>query len=382
MADHTSNQDIRDDLIRHRVELQRFAAGLARRIRLILNRAEPGLRARLKLRLENMAGGFDPGPATTRRLRKLEQFIKDLNGPAFDEVDRLVRTELTKLVKLEAGVGAAIISGNLPVIVALTIPDARTLRSVVFARPMERRILRDWLANFEAADRRRFMDEIRQGLLFNETPTEISRRIFGTSNAGGVDGVREISRRGASALANTVTAAIFNGALQALYDANRSVIKKEIYVATLDSRTTPICRSLDGNIYNAGEGEFPPIHINCRSIRVPAVNGKAIGTRPSNTATERQLRGLRGPARRRAVEKLVGQVPASTTYQEWLTGQSVSFQNEILGPTRGVLFRKGGLTLDAFVDSSQRQWTLPELFQREGPAFRRAGIKKSDLPGI
>ena len=377
-----SNDDIRDELTRHRVELQRFSDGLARRIRLILNRAEPGVRARLKVRLENMAGGFDPGPATTRRMTKLEQFIKDLNGPAFSEVDDLVRTELTKLVKLETATGAAIISGNLPVIVALTIPDARALRSIVFARPMERRILRDWLANYSAADRRRWMDEIRQGLLANETPVEISRRIFGTSELGGTDGVREITRRGATTLANTTSAAIFNGALAALYAANSRVIKKEIYTATLDSRTTPICRSLDGRIYDVGEGEHPPIHMNCRSIRVPAVNGKAIGSRPANAATERQLRGLRGPARRRAVEKLVGQIPAETTYAEWLARQNVPFQNEVLGPTRGVLFRKGGLTLDQFVDSSGRQYNLQELFEREQPAFRRAGIKKSDLPPI
>lgn len=377
-----SNDDIRDDLLRHRIELQRFADGLAARIRRILNRAEPGVRARLKARLENMAGGFDPGPATTRRMRKLEQFIKDLNGPAFNEVDDLVRTELTKLVKLETATAAAIISGNLPVVVALTIPDARALRSIVFARPMQNRILRDWLSGYEAADRRRWMDEIRQGLLFNETPVQISRRIYGTGNLGGSDGVREITRRGATTLANTTTAAIYAGALAALYAANRSIIKKEIYVATLDSRTTPICRSLDGTIYDGDEGEHPPIHMNCRSVRVPAINGKAIGSRPSNAATERNLRGLRGPARRRAVEKLVGQVPAETTYQQWLGRQTVAFQNEVLGPTRGVLFRKGGITLDRFVDSSGSQYTLRELFERETAAFRRAGIGKSDLPPI
>jgi len=378
----TSNERIRDDLTRHKIELQRFADGLAARIRLILNRAEPSVRRKLKARLDNMAGGFDPGPATTLRMIKLERFIRDLNGPAFLEVSNLVRTELTELVRLEVETTAAIIKANLPVVVALSVPSARQLRSIVFARPMQKQILRDWLSNYEAADRRRWMDEIRQGLIFNETPTQISRRIFGTSELGGSDGVRQITRRGAQTLAQTTTAAINNGALQDFYAANANVVKKEIYTATLDSRTTPICQSLDGNLYNVGEGPIPPIHLNCRSIRVPAIDGKRIGSRPSNAATEANLRGLRGPARRRAVEKLVGQVPAETTYAQFLANQNVAFQNEVLGVTKGQLFRKGGLTLDRFVDSSGRTYTLPELWQRERAAFNAAGITANLVPGL
>lgn len=372
-----ANDNIRDDLIRHRVELQRFADGLAARVRRIINRAEPAMRAALKARLERELR-VNPvrGVLSTKRMQGIAAFVKALNDPTFAEVNSVIRAELTELVKLEAAVSAAIIEGNLPVVAALSIPNARALRSIVYARPMQNKILRDWLAGYEANDRRRIMDEIRQGMIFSETPTQISRRIYGTQALGGSDGVRQITRRGATALANTTTAAIFAGALAAVYAANSNVVKKEQYVATLDSRTTPICRSLDGNVYKRGKGPHPPIHINCRSVRVPVIDGRKLGVRPANAATERQLRGLRGPARRRAVEKLVGQVPGDTTYQVWLGRQSVAFQNEVLGPTRGVLFRKGGLTLDRFVDSSGHQYTLDELFAREANAFRKAGFGK------
>jgi SPP1 gp7 family putative phage head morphogenesis protein len=378
-----ANDDIRDELVRHRVELQRFANGLASRVRAIINRAEPALRAKLKARLERELRG-NPVTAVleTKRMLALARFVKSLNEETFAEVNQVMRAELTQLVKLEAAAAAAIIEGSLPVLVNLSIPDARALRSIVFARPMQSKILRDWLNQYSANDRRRFMDEIRQGMIFSETPTQISRRIFGTAALGGTDGVRQITRRGAQSMANTTTAAIFNGALQALYAANRKIVKKELYVATLDSRTTPICQSLDGKVFKRGSGPVPPIHINCRSIRVPVINGRAVGTRPANATTERNLGDLRGPARRRAVEKLVGQVPADTTYQQWLSRQNVAFQNDVLGPTRGVLFRKGGLTLDSFVDSSGSQYTLRELFERETSAFRRAGVKASDLPAL
>lgn len=386
----TSNERIRDQLVAQRIELQRYANGLARRIRAILNRAEPALRAKLKARLEREVafGGYtdfgNPVTAalTTKRYLSIAKFIEDINGPAFAEIDTLVRTELVELVKLEAATAHAIITGELPAIVKLTLPDARALRSIVFARPMQSKILRDWMAGYSANDRARMMDQIRQGLAFSETPTEISRRIFGTQELGGADGVRQITRRGAQTLAQTTSAAILNGALAALYSANADIVKKEVYTATLDSRTSPICRSLDGKLYNVNEGPHPPIHMNCRSVRVPAIDGKRIGTRPSNAATESQLSGLRGPARRRAVEKLVGQIPAETTYQQWLQGQSVTFQNEVLGTTRGVLFRKGGLTLDNFVDNSGHQYTLPQLWERNREAFRRAGITPNLVPGL
>lgn len=376
----TSNEQIRDELIRHRVEVGRFARGLSSRMRAILARAEPSLRRELKRRLEKIVAlGFDTGPTVTARLRALERFIKEINAPAYSEIDKLVRSELVLFAKGEAAFGAATVSNSLPIVIGLSMPELQALKKVVFARPMEKRILRDWMAQFEAGDRRRFMDEIRQGMIFNETPTQISRRIFGTQAAGGADGAREITRRGASTLANTATAAVSVGALLALYEANADIVKREQYVATLDSRTTPICRSLDGNVYKRGTGPVPPIHLNCRSVRVPVIDGRPIGDRPANAATESQLEGLRGPARRRAVEKLVGRVPGTTTYQEWLTGQSVSFQNEVLGRTRGVLFRQGGLTLDRFVDTTGRQWNLRELYEREAHAFQLAGIPAPPL---
>lgn len=46
------------------------------------------------------------------------------------------------------------------------------------------------------------------------------------------------------------------------------------YVATLDSKTSNICRGLDGKVYNRSEAisgvNFPPMHPHCRSTTVPA----------------------------------------------------------------------------------------------------------------
>lgn len=69
-----------------------------------------------------------------------------------------------------------------------------------------------------------------------------------------------------------------------------------------------------------------------------------------------------------------GQVAASTTYDKWLRGRSVEFQEDILGVTKAKLFRQGGLTLDKFVDRNGAEYTLDELRKRESAAFAAAGL--------
>ena len=377
----TANTDIQDQLIAHQVQLLRFGKGLRTRIVKILNRGEPELREKLKARLDRIAVlGWDPGPATTRRMIKTAKLIQEINKPTFEEINKLVRTELVGLAAGETIFVSGVLTSQLPVIWEPALPSGRELRGIVFARPFQNKVLAQWLKTFSTNDRRRMMDEIRQGLVFSETPTQISRRIFGTRALGGTDGVREITRRGALTLAQTATSAISNASRQAVYTRNRRIVPREVYVATLDSKTTPICRSLDNDVFPVGEGPIPPIHMNCRSLRAPVVDGRKLGSRPATTATEKQLAGLRGPARRRAVDKLTGRVPASESYTTWLRKQSAGFQNDVLGPTRGRLFRSGELDLKGFVDNSGNQFTLRQLYDQDQGTFQRANLSAPRLP--
>lgn len=362
-------------MIRRQIRLVRFGNGLGDRLTRILNRAERELRVDIALRLEAMAR--DPvrfGVTTTERLQRMNRAIAALNRPTFQDLGDLTREQLLELSKDEAAATRALIENQLPVVTSLDLPDASTLRSLVLSRPFEGRLLREWLRDLEVGDRRRMMDAIRIGLLRGESSTEIGRRVFGTLRLARTDGARNLTRRGAAAIANTAVSHVTNQAKRAVYLANRDIIPEELYVATLDARTTPICRSLDGKSFPVGEGPTPPVHVNCRSVRVPLVDGAVIGTRPATGATERQLQGLRGPERRRVVEQLTGRVPARTTYAEFLRGQTVSFQEEALGVTKAKLFRQGKLPLDRFVDQRGNELTLNELRQREPGAFQRAGI--------
>lgn len=377
---HTTNDDIRDQLLSHQVQLLRFGRGLRDRIVALLNRAEPDLQRRLRARLERITQGLnDPGPSTTRKLILTDRLIRAILEPTWKTINELIRRELVGLAVGETAYIAGILSSSLPVIWTPALPTPRQIRSIVFARPFQNRLLRGWLGAYQVGDRRRMMDQIRQGLLFDETPTQIGRRIFGTRALGGVDGTREITRRGAQTLAQTSTSSITNATRQALYLANKRIIPRELYVATLDSRTTPVCQSLDGRDFPVGEGPIPPIHMNCRSIRVPVIDGRRLGSRPASQNFKGRLGKLRGPARRRAVAKLIGKVPATTTYDAFLRSSDTAFQNSVLGPTRARLFRAGDFDVSGFVDNAGQRLTLRQLYDIKPAAFQRLGIPAPDL---
>ena len=121
------------------------------------------------------------------------------------------------------------------------------------------------------------------------------------------------------------------------------------------------CRTLDGRVFPVDKGPRPPIHVNCRSAVTPVLRSAdqlGLGDIP--------------PGTRASID---GQVPADTTYGQWLKGQPKDIQDDILGPTRGKLFRDGGLTIDRFTNRNLRPLTLKELQQKEKSAFKRAGVQ-------
>jgi len=120
---------------------------------------------------------------------------------------------------------------------------------------------------------------------------------------------------------------VANTASQNVYEANQDVTKKYRYVATLDSRTSAICRSLDGKEYVYGKGPQPPVHFNCRSTTIPIVDYRALGLRPPEEVIGEGTRAAEG-----------GRVSASTNYGQWLQRQPKAYQEEVLGKSRAAYF--------------------------------------------
>ena len=202
---------------------------------------------------------------------------------------------------------------------------------------------------------------VRRGIVQGESYGQITKRIVATKALQYKDGVTALNMRQAQALVSTAVAHTANEARQTFYGANDDLIKGVQWVSTLDARTTPICQSRDGTIYPVDSGPRPPAHFRCRSATTPVLKSwKELGINLEEA-----------PSGTRA--SMDGQVPEAETYQTWLKKKSAAFQDEVLGPSRGKLFREG-MSLDRFVDQSGKEYTLAQLRSKDAKAFKNAGI--------
>ena len=180
-----------------------------------------------------------------------------------------------------------------------------------------------------------FGQVVRQGLLTGETTDDIARRLKGKLRFGQTGSVRQIAAAGgqATTVANNQVVALVrtsinqvaNAASQQVYEANQDITKKYRYVATLDSRTSAICRALDGREFEYGKGPKPPQHFNCRSTTVAVIDYDNLPFDPP-------------PRGRRAAQG--GMVPADQSYGQWLAKQSRSVQEQALGKSKVPYFNR------------------------------------------
>lgn len=384
MSARTANEELLDALIRHQTYLLRYAGTVRNKLGKLLNASEKDVVERINAKLANSKGLTTP--ADWNRMQALLKSLRTIRESAWGTVSEELNKEMVALVAKEPQFFQRILTDVCPVVVDTVIPAARTLQAIVTSQPFEGRLLKDWAANMEADDIRRIQASIQAGMVAGEDSATIARRIVGSAELNGSDGILEMSRRQLEAITHTAVQHIANNARNEFLMANADLFEEEQFVATLDGRTTPQCRALDGKHFPLGKGPRPPLHIRCRSTRVAVMDGAFLGDRPANPTTETQLleeftrkngypvvttrdalphgtKGAYDKFSRARIRELVGPVPASTTYDQWLRRQSTSFQNEILGTKKAQMFR-AGLTLDKFVAPSGKEFTLDELAKR------------------
>ena len=380
----TSNEELRDALLRRQVGILQLSDKIVADLLRIINGSEP----RLRSVIEEFLGVLATINLHTRRGRtvtkRLERAILAVRGEAIDRAAKELTRRMEELAVAEARAIGTAIQTAVPVEVNLSRPSTRRLKIIAQEVAPQGAATSRWFDGLKANDARLIAAEIAAGAAAGDSPDTITRRILGSKSLRGADGQTQKTRMQADAIVRTTIVHVADLVRQAMFNANSDVIDEEQYVATLDSRTTPICRSLDGKRFPVGTGPRPPQHWRCRSVRVPVLNGQLLGTRPAKPVTEKMLRREYEQSstslsfrewRKRRIRELVGPVPAETTYQEWLERQSVEFQEEVLGTTRAALFRRGDLPLERFVNrATGREWTLAQLARRELEAFRKAGL--------
>jgi SPP1 gp7 family putative phage head morphogenesis protein len=159
--------------------------------------------------------------------------------------------------------------------------------------------------------------------------------------------VTQIDKRTAVTLARTSVLAASN---EARHDVMRQAgIDVEIYKATLDSRTSAVCRGLDGKVFDFGVGPQPPIHPNCRSVRL------AVPDDMTAAEMKRELEvSTRGPSGKTEIKKY-------QTYGTWLQTQPKEFIESVIGQKRTKMLLDGRITFDKMYTQNGKYLTVEQL---------------------
>lgn len=339
----TANDILRDKTIAHQILLQRYSKGTTTKIMKLLASVEKELIKELKSLDFNTAWSVN-------RIDKQLESVKAINTELHTLLYNDLVDQMQNVSVYESEWQKTTIEGSLPIVFDTVAPAATTITAAVLSKPFQGKLIREWVDKLDDSSYTAIQSAVRQGLITGESYDVITRKIIGTKPLRYSDGLMALGRNQTQALISTAVAHSVNVARDEFYKSNDDIIKAVQFLATLDFRTTTICKSLDGKVFNVGEGTRPPVHIRCRSTTVPVLKSwKELGLKEPPEGTRASLSG---------------QVSETINYEQWLRKQSIENQNEALGVGKAELFR-GGMPLDKFIDNG-KELTLEQLMIREG----------------
>lgn len=351
-----SQQQLLNQTIRHAVQLEGLKQSEVNKIAKFLREIDRVLRAKLSI---------DDDLSAFSRTR-LEQILADVSqatGAVFTSFYDDLMLSLGAIATAEAAFEVASIGSAAaarPIAPVLAQVKRAVLVNPLSAQGVQGKLLEPFVKDFSKIEKDRLVGAIRQGAFTGQTNAQIIRNIRGTKAANYKDGLLDVTKRNADAIVRTSIQHVSNVARDETWKANGDIVTGVRIVATLDSRTSPTCRALDGRVFKMSEGVRPPFHIRCRTTTVAVLDPKYAGKDV--------------PQRRASMN---GQV-ADQTYYEWLKSQPVSFQDSVLGVDRSKLLRDGGLSAERFaalqLDRNFKPITLDEMRRLEPVVFERAGL--------
>ena len=348
---------------KHAVFVQRFAGHLHKEFEPVLDM----LKEKIELAILKGATTEEGIRAQNKTIREIEElqtaiyarYIEQLNKDFFDFTEHEQEFELDALDK-------AILSQS----VELTTPAATQVFAVINSVPMvfeDQKItslLQPFIKNWSQSQIDRVSNAIRTGFATGLTNQEIARQISGKN--GVLDKQVRNSNR---AVVRTATNHVSSIAREATMQDNKDIVKGYEWVSTLDSRTSNICKNLDGQVFKWNDKVKlkPPAHPSCRSTTKAVLDDrfdllKIDGTRASKGATGGK------------------QVNANESYYSWIKKQPRDFVLDTMGATRGKLLLDGGLTEQQFrkltTDELFAPLTIDEMRQKRSlqTAFEKAGL--------
>lgn len=318
---------LRDIVYRHHVASRDIGKEMADKFVRLLNTADDDLVAQITKRYARIEkDGFDKGPATTKRLEDMLAATRATNTRVYKRASDGLQSDLFDVAKHEAefaakavkAAGASIDSGT-------TIPSHAFLKTLITTSPIPfsddgKTLLMPWLGKLESGRFERLEGALRLGILEGETTAKM---------VGRVDGILEGSRKSAQTVVLTANAAVQNSARTETYKNMKSIRYVE-WSSILDGRTSQLCQSRSGKIYELDKPHpSAPAHPRCRSMLIPRRDAEGNKHQPFN---------------------------------EWLAGQPEAVQDSIMGKERADIFRANPkMDWDQFFRENGSYKSLDEL---------------------
>ena len=348
---------------RHAVYLQRLAAGEVKEVASFLSDMQETVRKQLagtditeftRIRLESLLASID---------RDLLAIAARLRGEIIDRAIDLADYES----------GFEIRSLNEVVKYDFIVPTPSQLRSAVLLNPLTipdsrygGMMLESFITDAMRPGLDRVTSAIRSGYYQGQTTNQILQTIRGTRAAGFTDGIWQIVNRDAESIVRTSLQHAATQAREATWQANRDIVKRVQWNATLEARTCAACGSLDGQTFPMDKGPRPPLHPNCRCTTTAILDARYSFLDDDATRFSRSPEG-------------VAPVPADLTFYGWLKTQPPEFVESVIGKQRGALLLNGGLSANQFAELQLgkrfQPLTLKQMQELEPVAFTKAGIE-------
>lgn len=307
---------------------ERIKNGLNRKVAKFYDEMIADLQAQI-LRKKNITRNL----ATT-----IEGLKAALSTPDFsDEFQAIAQDEVGHLRKYNKLAGFALFSHTLP---------QSAVDSLINTTLLEGATVNAWNRGLNIDQKARLEREIRLGVSLGETNELLAARVARALSK---------SKRDAASIAVTAAGAIVSAVRQKFFEANADVIKAYKYQATLDTRTSALCRAYDGLMWDTN---YEPIghsypfrqprintHFNCRSTIIPVIKGAD------------ELKNV-PPATRSSMN---GYVPQDINFNDWLKTQSPEVVEKTLGKGRAELFLQGKITMRDLITQQGRELNLTQL---------------------
>ena len=342
------SDEIQDVITRHQVYLLRYSAGREKEAAQYIDE--------ITRRITDELMNDELTDMDIQRLNRFMDEIVEFQQNLMGQLEEKILDDVDDLANQETDWATAMLSNFLG---ELDTPSRIETQLAVFAGilPVAGLTIRSLVSRFRQKKIAQTVQSIRDGITLRENNQQI---------IGRMQTINPLHKKQAGVLIKTITNYTSVQARDVAMRLNPVFFDGYEWVSVLDSRTSLICASRDGTVYPFTNDPVlspkPPAHFSCRSTITPKLKPQF------------ESRQTKQPRRTAEGAKGKTKVNAQTNYQSWLTRQPAAFQDEVLGKTRGLLFRRGKLPISKFVDESGKTLTLNELRKVEPEVFNRVKL--------